>query len=128
MGRNVIVEDDVLLSNDVRIRNFDMHGIHDVQSREQLNHPCDTILERHVWLGQDALLLGSERIGFGSIVGARSIVKKTVPSETIVAGIPSRVIRRDASWSRSIHDFTEQETSLLDRLRSLSANDKSISG
>jgi acetyltransferase-like isoleucine patch superfamily enzyme len=39
-------------------------------------------------------LLPGVVIGFGSIVGAHSLVNKSVPPETVVAGSPARVIKR----------------------------------
>ncbi len=48
----------------------------------------------NVWIGFDACVLPGVTIGEGSIVGARSIVVEDVPPYTIVAGNPTRFIRR----------------------------------
>jgi acetyltransferase-like isoleucine patch superfamily enzyme len=48
---------------------------------------------RNVWIGFDACVFPGVRIGEGSIVGARSAVTEDVPSYTIVAGNPARIIR-----------------------------------
>ena len=109
-GRSCVIGDDALISNDVWIRNYDMHAIHDLQSGAQINRqPCDTVLERHVWLGQDALLLNCERIGMGSIVGARALVKGFVPNLTVAAGAPARMLREGISWGRSSLGMTDDE-------------------
>ena len=109
-GRSCVIGDDALISNDVWIRNYDMHAIHDLRSRAQINRaPCDTVLERHVWLGQDALLLSCERVGRGSIVGARAMVKGFVPALSVVAGVPGRVMREGISWGRSALGMTAEE-------------------
>ena len=107
-GSGVMVGDDALISNGVWIRNHDMHAIHDLRTGARVNRqPVQTVLERHVWLGQDAMLLNTERIGMGSIVGTRSLVKGTVPPRVVVAGTPARVIREGVSWGRSIRDGSE---------------------
>ncbi len=70
-GASIVVGDDALISNGVWIRNYDMHAIHDLATGAPINWPpCDTVLERHARLRQDALLLNCARVGMGSIVGA----------------------------------------------------------
>jgi acetyltransferase-like isoleucine patch superfamily enzyme len=46
-----------------------------------------------VWLGLNVIVLKGVEIGEGSIVAAGSIVTKSIPSWTMVAGNPARVIR-----------------------------------
>ena len=47
-----------------------------------------------VWIGNHAIILDGVHIGSGSIIGAGSVVTHDVPSRTIVAGNPARVIRQ----------------------------------
>lgn len=109
-AQGVVIGDDALISAGVFIRNHDMHSIHELQSGIRLTRPpTTTILERHVWLGQDTLLHGCQRIGMGSIIGARSFVKGVVPPRVVAAGTPARVLRHDVSWGRSTEGMTEQE-------------------
>lgn len=109
-GQGLLVGDDALISGGVWVRNYDMHAMHDLRTGALINRsPVDTVLERHVWLGQDALLLGAERIGMGTIVGARALVKGHVPPRVVVAGTPARVIREGVSWGRSTYGMTGAE-------------------
>jgi len=109
-GRSCVIGDDALISNGVWIRNYDMHAMHDLATGAQINRrPCDTVLERHVWLGQDALLLNCETVGMGSIVGARAMVKGFVPRRVVTAGTPARVLRENTSWGRSGQGMTAGE-------------------
>jgi acetyltransferase-like isoleucine patch superfamily enzyme len=58
-------------------------------------------VERNVWIGFDACVLPGVTIGEGSIVGAKSVVTKSVPPYTVVAGNPARIIRQlDTSEER----------------------------
>lgn len=46
-----------------------------------------------VWIGARVIILPGVKIGDGAIVGAGSVVTKSVPSYAIVAGNPARLIR-----------------------------------
>ena len=52
------------------------------------------VLEDKVWLGINVTVLQGVTIGYGSIVGANSVVTKDVPPMTIVAGNPARIIKK----------------------------------
>ncbi len=109
-GQGVMIGDDALISAGVWIRNHDMHAIHEIGSGRRIGRdPVNTILERHVWLGQDALLHGASRIGMGSIIGARALVKGAVPRFVAAAGVPARVVREGVSWGRETFGMTEVE-------------------
>lgn len=60
-----------------------------VGSNEQDGHP---VVERGVIFGAGAKILGPIRIGSNSVVGANAVVLKDVPPNSIVAGVPARVI------------------------------------
>jgi carbonic anhydrase/acetyltransferase-like protein (isoleucine patch superfamily) len=108
--QGVVIGDDALISAGVFIRNHDMHSMHELRSGTRLTKPpVTTVLERHVWLGQDVLLHGCQRIGMGSIIGARSFVKGVVASRVVAVGTPARVLRKNISWGRSTEGMTEQE-------------------
>ena len=50
-------------------------------------------IEDNVWIGGGAILLPGVRIGRNAVVGAGAVVSHNVPTNTIVAGNPARVIR-----------------------------------
>ena len=52
-----------------------------------------TFVKTGVSLGSGAVILGGILIGENSIVGAGSVVTKSVPPNTVVAGNPTRVLR-----------------------------------
>lgn len=51
------------------------------------------ILEDDCWIGAGAIILPNIIVGKGSIVGAGSVVTKNVPPNSIVAGVPAKIIR-----------------------------------
>ena len=60
------------------------------------------VIERNVWIGAGATVIGGVTVGENSVVAAGSVVTKTVPPNTFVGGNPARVIRSIAEQG---HDF-----------------------
>jgi carbonic anhydrase/acetyltransferase-like protein (isoleucine patch superfamily) len=119
-GRTVAIGDDCMLSSDVWIRNHDMHTIFVVDSEEITNmDPLDVIIEKHVWLGFDSLIFGARRIGFGSIVGTRALVRQELPALVLAVGIPARVIRNGVSWCRQVRSVDEATLAYLKTLKDI---------
>ena len=52
------------------------------------------VIEDKVWIGINSTILPGVKIGYGSIVGAQSVVTHDVPPMTVVAGNPARVIKK----------------------------------
>jgi acetyltransferase-like isoleucine patch superfamily enzyme len=52
----------------------------------------ETVIEDDVWVGFGAIIMAGVRIGRGAIIGARSVVTKSVPPYEIHAGVPARKI------------------------------------
>lgn len=50
-------------------------------------------LQERAWIGGGAIILGGVSIGKNSVVGAGSVVTRSVPNNTVVAGNPARIIR-----------------------------------
>ena len=110
VGHGMVVGDDALISGGVWLRNYDMHAMHDLRTGARISRPpLDMVLERHVWLGQDALLMSCGRVGMGSIIGARSLVKAVVPPRVVAAGTPARVVREGVSWGRHPYGMSGAE-------------------
>lgn len=96
----LIIGEDCMTGWKVGVRTGDFHGLFDLESREILNYPKNTIIGPHVWLGHDVLVMKGAEIGAGSAVGARSIVSKSLPARSLAVGSPARVIRTGVSWTR----------------------------
>lgn len=92
--------EDCLLSWDVLIMDTDFHNISDSEG-VIINPPSPIIIGNHVWVGCRCLILKGTIISSGSIIAANSTVSATLGEEnSIYAGSPSRVIKRNISWKR----------------------------
>ena len=77
-----------MIAAEVVIFDTDWHGIDGQPPKEE---PIS--IGRHVWIGLRALILEGVTIGDNSIVGAGSVVTKSVAPNSVVAGNPARFIR-----------------------------------
>lgn len=55
------------------------------------------VVEDDAWIGAQSIILKGVTIGARSIIGAGSVVTKSIPADSIAAGNPCRVIRSLAS-------------------------------
>jgi maltose O-acetyltransferase len=69
------------------------HAIGPANFRAGTLKPLPVTLENGVWIGAGATLLPGVTIGAGSVVAAGAVVTRDVPANTLVAGIPAKVIR-----------------------------------
>ncbi|MGA1476133.1 MAG: gamma carbonic anhydrase family protein, partial [Prochlorothrix sp.] len=50
-------------------------------------------IETGALIGMGAIILDNVRIGAGSIIGAGSVITKNVPPQSLVMGVPGKMIR-----------------------------------
>jgi bifunctional UDP-N-acetylglucosamine pyrophosphorylase/glucosamine-1-phosphate N-acetyltransferase len=55
-------------------------------------HP--TVIEDHVRIGSDTMLVAPVRVGSGAVTAAGAVVTEDVPSKTLVAGVPAKVKKK----------------------------------
>jgi acetyltransferase-like isoleucine patch superfamily enzyme len=51
------------------------------------------VIASNVWIATAATILGGVTVGENSVVAAGAVVTKDVPANSLVAGVPARVIR-----------------------------------
>ena len=98
---SVIIGDDVLIASGVYISDHN-HGSY---SGEFHSNPSEAPVKRsltsspviignNVWIGERATILPGVSIGDGVIIGAGSVVTKSLPNFVIAAGVPAKIIKR----------------------------------
>jgi acetyltransferase-like isoleucine patch superfamily enzyme len=67
---------------------------HDFNPAKRQNlTPSPVKIGKNVWIGSDCTILPGVEIGDGVIIGAGSVVTKSIPANTIAVGNPARVIK-----------------------------------
>lgn len=96
-GTNVFIGKDCLISGGIDIRTSDSHSILD-ENGKRINPDKDITIADRVWCGRDVTVLKGSNIGHDVVIGALSLVSKSIPSNTVAAGVPARVIREKTTW------------------------------
>ena len=110
-GKNISIGNNVFINADCKFQDqggieiddgaFIGHGVvlatlnHDLDpaKREQL-HPGRIKIGKGVWIGANATVLAGVTIGDHAVVAAGAVVTRDVPADTIVGGVPAKVIRQ----------------------------------
>lgn len=87
----IIIEDNVLIAPNVSLLS-EGHPI-EPENRHSLV-PKRIHIKRNAWIGAGATILQGVTIGENAIVASGAIVSADVPDNTIVGGIPAKVIRQ----------------------------------
>ncbi|MFS7357640.1 acyltransferase [Rahnella inusitata] len=99
-GSTVDIGNDCMLAVGVSIRSDDSHPIFDISSGARINAAKSVVIGNHVWFGEGAAILSGTSIGDGCVVGMRAVVKGKFPNNCVIAGMPSKIIRKNIAWER----------------------------
>lgn len=87
----------VMLAPNCTIVDSDFHAPWPPEARIHapgLENDRPVVLEDFVWVGMNSLILKGVTIGAGAIIGAGSVVTRSVPPCCLAAGVPARVLRQ----------------------------------
>ncbi len=84
IGAGVLIIDTDCHPMDYRIRRISNEG----------TKSAPIVIEDDVWIGAQSIVLKGVTIGARIIIGAGSVVTKSIPADCIAAGNPCKVIRR----------------------------------
>jgi len=93
----VTIEDDVFIGHGVTFVNDSYPRATATDGKLQTEadwHVEPTLVQKRASIGSGATILANVTIGEGAIVGAGSVVTKSVPPGSIVAGNPAKVLRK----------------------------------
>lgn len=82
-----------LIASNVTIIDSDGHGIYPSERGSSNPVSLPVIIDDNVWIGINSIILKGVRIGTNAVIGAGSVVTKSIPSNSVAAGNPARVVR-----------------------------------
>ena len=91
-AESISIGDSCMFGHCACITDADWHGIYD--RTKVVGDPRPVVLEENVWIGEDAMICKGVKIGANSIIGARSVVTKDVPHNSVYAGNPAVLVKK----------------------------------
>ena len=86
----ITIEDEVMIGPKVSLITEE-HPLNPAERKALLVKPV--VIKRNAWIGAGATILPGVTVGENSVVAAGALVTKDVPTNTVVAGIPAKVIK-----------------------------------
>ena len=98
VGKRITIGKNCTLSGNIGVLDSNGHPTDAAARQARLPPPDEDVREvvigDEVWIGGHSMIFPGVRIGEGSVVAARSVVRTHVPPYAVVAGNPARVLFR----------------------------------
>lgn len=86
------IGDDVMIAPGVTLTTTG-HPVHPARRADFGRFSEPIVIEDKVWIGSNVVVLPGVRIGYGSVIGAGSVVSRDIPPMSVAVGTPCRVVR-----------------------------------
>lgn len=113
----ITIEDDVMFASNINVTDG-LHGYENANEPykyQKMSRIAPIQIKRGCWIGQNVVILPGVTIGELTIVGANSIVTKSIPDRCIAVGTPAKVIKKwdepSQSWV-SVGDTDSRDTTI----------------
>lgn len=97
---SIILGDNVLIASKVFISDSNHGNYSGINQDHPQSIPKDrdlntspVLIGDNVWIGENVCILKGVKIGQGSIIAANTVVTKSVPANTIIGGVPGRILK-----------------------------------
>lgn len=87
----IVIEDDVMIGPRVNITS-ENHPV-DVARRKTMV-PGAVVIRQNAWIGAGATILPGVTVGKNSVVAAGALVNRDVPPNTVVGGVPAKILKK----------------------------------
>lgn len=87
----ITIEDDALIGPGAYLISVN-HQLNSMQRKDLELKPVT--IKKNAWIGTKAIILPGVTVGENAVVAAGAVVTKNVPANTVVAGVPAKVIKK----------------------------------
>ena len=91
---------DCMFSNSIIVRTSDSHPIYDLKTNKRLNYSASVSIGDHVWIAPNSVIMKKSRIRDGVIVGSHTLINKEIPANSLVVGMPAKIVKENIYWTR----------------------------
>ena len=96
----LIIGDNCNLSRNINIMTSDGHNI--LHNNNRINYSKNITIENHVWLADNVTILKGVTVATNTIVGINSTLTKSTNSNSIYAGNPATLIKKNIIWDKDL--------------------------
>lgn len=92
--KEITIGNDCAISHDFTVMDSDYHKMEGEVNTRPIH------IGNHVWIGTRVTILRGVNVGDGAVIAAGSVVSSDVPSGSLVAGVPAKVIKEHVEWEK----------------------------
>ena len=96
IASSISIGSNCFLAGNTKMFDVDGHPLNYLERRRKKTVGLESVsavtIEDDVWLGTNVIILKGVKIGARSVVGAGSVVTKSVPQDSLVVGNPAKII------------------------------------
>jgi len=107
--KEIIIEDDVMFASNIHI-NDGLHGYSSAETpykSQPIIRISPIVIKKGCWIGQNVIVFPGVTIGENCVVGANSVVTRSIPNQCIAIGNPARVIKK---WDRDKQEWLSTDS------------------
>lgn len=88
----ITIGDDCVISHDFTVMDSDAHELDGSRNTNPVH------IGNHVWIGTRVTILNGVTVGDGAVIAAGSVVTKDVAPNSLVGGVPAKMIKSKVEW------------------------------
>lgn len=102
IGINALLDGEIFIGNDVMMgpdviiytQNHEFSSIEEPMNKQGFQEEKKVIIGNDVWIGARVIILPGVEIGSGCIIGAGTVVSKSIEPYCVIGGNPAKIIKR----------------------------------